>query len=321
MTGLYLNLCRLFLASILVVGCDGGSSGIVGSGGQNQSNTSEETEISEEERIAQLTAVCQQAVPSEEYPIQAVVSTDTSLPTGGLIGQYFIGEFAENPVNASPLLDNEGLERIFDFNQINQFVGNPSNGDFPEGLLDKDGQLIRYDNLKMPSSSESDNVVDELFGVLYTGSIVNNTNETKYYYFAVRSDDGSILQFDFGSGWENIINRDIGTGARLMCPDDVNDLIEMAPGEVLDFRYFFRNGTGPFAVSLLWKDWGSPTPAASLEDIITETDDNCETQQMSEQRLNDAGFFVIPEENFYRELGSTPEGWTDECYELGYGEF
>lgn len=303
----------LGILSMALLSCGEGSGRIIG----NSKDQPKEDVIPEAERLAALEKICAQYQPTVSG-LTAVISRRNNLESIGVTAdplpanRHFTWEADDSITVHNPLLDSEGELVEFEFEWINQFTGNAN---IP--LLDPAGDPIRHSgNVYSGPGSEEGSTIVTNFATLYEGKIINTSAETKHYYFAVRSDDGSVLMIRqegrWGGEWRPVIDNDVNTAPQLMC-SSADDLVTLAPGEIIDFRYFHRQAGGGFAVSLLWMDWGSEVKQAPGELIHI----NCDTVTSSIDEV----FEVVPPSAFYSDLGLIPQGWTDECYELGYGAF
>lgn len=293
-----MGLKRMLVISFLgasLAACNAGGSGVIGNGNGNQ-----QSQQTEEERLAALEAVCSQ-IELPGSPLTAVVSNPSNARV--IFGET--GHFVYDPVDIlinEPLLDDQAEVYEFLFDVIHQ----PN-----ETLLNNKGEIVRQiDNVVTTDGSGT--AVTTNLAVMWEGSWRNLSSESVSYYFGTRADDGVFLEIDRGDGWETLIDDDIGTAPKLRC-SPADDPVTFAPGEIIQFRFFFRQGAGGSAVSLYRKE-------APNGDVIDPVGARCELTS-SDAQVQADGFEVIPSDFYYASGGSLPEEWTDECYELGYGVF
>lgn len=291
----------LFVGVFLILGCKGGVPNLDSEDIETSANS--QSYVTDPDDLAALEAICAQA----EIPglgLSAIITRGTS----GTISNYFSGNIAEGYQALLPLTNQNNEILIFDYDQIHT----PSSG----SVADQNDVLIE---LASTAGTETMVVADGSpfqfdFAFLYEGSIINNSGEKKSYYYATRSDDAARMEVKIRGNWRQITDQG-PTGVRLVCSPP-EDLITVDVGEIFDFRVIWTQAGGGHAMSLLRKEIVDHLPVDSPSAI----DPAC-GQNASIAALESRGWEVVPPEVFHASRGLIPEGWTDQCFELGFGAF
>lgn len=107
---------------------------------------------------------------------------------------------------------------------------------------------------KKLQNSRGENLI-EWFSLDYSSEIkLDDTDSEGLYQFATLSDDGSILQLDSGSGFQQIVVNDGHTPTRMKC----GGAVQMSRSSRIPMKLkYFQGPRTEIAVTLLWRKVGS----------------------------------------------------------------
>ncbi len=179
---------------------------------------------------------------------------NTVSPNQGLYGQLYYQNPNEPPLTSAlsyPTSAHPAGLHLF-FSELNV----PTRM-FNQGFYTQSGQLLQ---------NGQGNTLYEFFGLHFKSKIVLTPNDAPgLYQFAVLSDDGSVINFDFGNGYETHIDNDGVHPSRFRC---AQSFVAMNAASALPTEVFYYQGP-KFHISmiLLWREvtpemLASPNPYA-----------------------------------------------------------
>jgi hypothetical protein len=181
---------------------------------------------------------------------------------------------------------------------------------FSEGFLFRNGAALAD-----PRDPSGNTILTEYFSLKFQGRIKVPASLAGQYYFALISDDGSVMDISQNDHYSRLIDNDGNHPQKMGCPQAAN-LVNLAADEELPFRILYYQGPRlHIALQLVWKKVNSalsnpidPLCGVTANNLFQDSTQPNSPPTANWNALVSRGWSVVPPEVIF-----LPEGQTNQC--------